>query len=115
MEHRALGNLIVRMAGLFEIVVAMNATPGAIGVFYDPGYAQKIGVAMLWANALFAVGIPLLLGLVLTYLPTFVSTHVLRVEGIEPQNEADSSRLERVAVSVMGLWFVVDAVLLNFT
>ncbi len=101
---------MVRMVGLWELVVAVNAIPGAIGPFFNPEYVAKAGVWLLIAAALFSIGIPLLLGLALIYFPGTVSTTVLR---IEPAAEESKERplLERVAIAALGLWFAVQALL----
>jgi hypothetical protein len=54
---------------------------------------------------------PFAVGLALIYFPSTIATQVLRIEGIEPKSPNDSTLLERVAVSVMGLWFTLQAVL----
>jgi hypothetical protein len=110
MGHPALASLMVRMVGLWELVVAVNAIPGAIGPFFNPEYIAKAGVWLLIAAALFSIGIPLLLGLALIYFPGRVSTTVLR---IEPAAEEPKERplLERVAIAALGLWFAVQALL----
>jgi hypothetical protein len=48
---------------------------------------------------------PFAVGLALIYFPSTIATQVLRIEGIEPKSPNDSTLLERVAVSVMELWF----------
>lgn len=111
MEHRALAALMVRLVGLWELVVAIGSVPGAIVPFFNPDYMQKAGAAVVIASAFSAVGIPLILGLFLIYFPSTVSARVLRIEGIEPQSTKDVSLLERVAVAALGLWFAVQAVL----
>jgi hypothetical protein len=111
MEHRALAVLVVRIAGLWELVVALNAVPSAIGPFINPEYIQKAGPGWLLLNAVFTIGIPLALGLFLIYFPRTVSMSVLRVEGIQPQTSFEASILERVLVSLLGLWFAVQALL----
>jgi hypothetical protein len=101
---------MVRLVGLWELVVAANALPTAIGPFFNPVYIEKAGLYVLIGAALFAVALPFTLGLMLIYFPSTVASRVLRVEGIEPINANDTTLLERVAVSLMGLWFAVDAV-----
>ena len=111
MEHKALAALMVRLVGLWELIVAMNGVPKAIGPFFNPEYVQKAGPWVLTGVALFSVALPLALGLMLIYFPNTVATHVLRVEGIEPKSASDTTFLERVAVSAMGLWFTIDALI----
>jgi hypothetical protein len=110
MEHRALAALMVRLVGLWELVVAANALPNAIGPFFNPAYVEKAGLFVLIGAALFAVVLPFAFGLLLIYFPSTVASRVLRVEGIEPKNAGDVTSLERVAVSLIGLWLTVDAV-----
>ena len=102
---------MVRLVGLWELIVAVNGIASAIGPFFNPEYVQKAGLWTLVGVALFSVALPLAVGLALIYFPSTVATRVLRVEGIEPKSPNDSSMLERVAVSVMGLWFTVQAVM----
>src|SRR5712692_1179097 len=111
MEHRALAALIVRLAGLWEVVVALNGVPAALGSFINAEYVQKAGLGWLLLHALFTIGVPLLLGFVLIYLPRSVTTSVLNVQGIQPENSSEAFLLERVLVSLLGLWFAIQAVL----
>jgi hypothetical protein len=111
MEHRALAALMVRLVGLWELVVAVNAVPTAIGPLFNPEYVQKAGLWVLVGVALFSVALPLALGLMLIYFPSTVATQVLRVDGIEPKTASDTTLLERVAFSAMGLWFTANAVI----
>ena len=111
MEHRALAALMVRLVGLWELVVAAGSVPASILPFFEPGYVQKAGLAAIIGSGFSMFGIPLILGLLLIYFPNTVVTRVLRIEGIEPQGSKDTSLLERVAVSALGLWFAVQAVL----
>jgi len=110
MEHKALAALMVRLVGLWELVVAVNGIPSAIGPFFNPQYVEKAGLWLLTGVALFSVALPLAVGLILIYFPSAVATHVLRIQGVEPKDAADATLLERVAVSAMGLWFTVNAV-----
>jgi hypothetical protein len=111
MEHKALAALMVRLVGLWELVVAVNGLPNAIGAFSNPEYMHKAGLWVLIGVALFSVALPFAVGLLLIYFPGTVATSVLRVEGIEPKSASDTTVLERVAVSAMGLWFTVNAVM----
>src|SRR5438105_14847185 len=111
MEHKALAALMVRLVGLWELVVAVNGLPTAIGPFFNPEYVNKAGLWVLIGVALFSVALPLAIGLVLIYFPGTVAANVLRVEGIELKGAGEATLLERVAVSAMGLWFTVNAVI----
>jgi len=102
---------MVRMVGLWELVVAMNAIPGAIGPFFNPEYIAKAGFGMLVAAGLFSVGIPLLLGIALIYFPGAVTTGVLRIQPPAAPESNDTHLLERVAIAALGLWFAVQGVL----
>jgi len=99
------------MAGLIEIVVAMNAVPTALGYFLNPEYVRTAGTGWLYLNAFLVIGIPLVLGLFLVYFPSTVTSRVLRVESIAPRDSSESLYLQRVAFSALGLWFTVDATL----
>jgi hypothetical protein len=111
MEHRALASLMIRMVGLWELIVAMNAIPGAIAPFFNPEYIAKAGFGMLVASGLFSVGIPLLLGLALIYFPSTATTKVLRIASPAADESRDTPLLERVAIAALGLWLAVQAVL----
>lgn len=102
---------MVRMVGLWELVVAMNAVPSAVGPFFNPEYVAKAGLAALLAAGLFSVGIPLLMGLGLTCFPAAVTTKVLRIQSPAAPGSKDTLLLERVAFAALGLWFSVQAVL----
>ena len=109
MEHKALAALMVRLVGLWELVVAVNALPNAIGPFFNPQYVQKAGVFVLIGSAFFSVALPFAIGLLLIYFPRSIASGALRMEGLELGGD-EASRLERVGVSLMGLWLTVDAV-----
>lgn len=47
MEHKALAALIIRLAGLWQIVVAANALPQAIGPLFNAEYARTAGYGWL--------------------------------------------------------------------
>jgi hypothetical protein len=111
MEHRALAALMVRLVGLWELVVAVGSIPASILPFFEPAYLQKAGLAVALASAFSMFGVPFILGLLLIYFPKTVVTRVLRIEGIEPQDGGEARFLERVAVSALGLWFAVQAVI----
>jgi hypothetical protein len=111
MEHRAFAALIIRLLGFGELVVGVNAIPNALAFFIDPDFVQKTGLAMLVLGASVQVFVPLLIGGLLISFPTMTVVKVLRIEGVEPANAADASLLERVAVSAMGMWFAVQAVI----
>lgn len=110
MEHRALANLFIRMAGLFLVILGVTAIPRAVSPFFGPVYGEKIEPSLLVVVALLNVGIPLLTGMFLIYFPSVATTKVLRIENVEPQNPAESSLLEGVAFSLLGLWFSVTAI-----
>jgi hypothetical protein len=109
MEHKALAALMVRLVGLWELVVAVNSLPNAIGPFFNPEYVHKAGLFVLLGSALFAVALPLGVGLFLIYFPRSIVSGALRIEGSE-LNPDEARRLERVGMSLMGLWLTVDAV-----
>lgn len=102
---------MVRMVGLWELVIAMTAVPSAIAPFFDPEYVAKVGLGTLLAAGLFSVGIPLLVGLGLVYFPGAVTTQVLRIQSPATPESKDTSLLERVALGALGLWFAVQAIL----
>ena len=111
MEHKALAALMVRLVGLWELVVAVNGLGNAIGPFFNPEYVVRAGLWTLTGVALFSVALPLAVGLFLIYFPRTVAAGVLRIEGIDPKGADDAALLERVAVSTLGLWFAINAVL----
>jgi len=111
MEHRAFAALIVRLLGFWQLVVALNAIPSALAYFTDPDFARKIGLGMLVLGASVQVFIPLFLGWLLINFPMTVASKVLRIEGVEPANSVEATLLERVAVSALGMWFAIQAVI----
>ena len=111
MEHRAIASLMIRMAGLWELVAAVNAIPSAVAPFFNPEYVSKAGMGMLLAAGSFSVVTPLLIGFALIYLPGMVTTHVLRIAPLTVEEPRDPSLLERVAIATLGLWFAIQAVL----
>lgn len=116
MEHRALASLIIRIAGLLVIVSAITNAARSFGPFFDPTTVQKIGIGLLLLSTLVSVGIPILLGLVLVYFPSAITTRVLRIEGLDAGGENDTRPLQRVAFATIGLWLtayaLIDAVYL---
>jgi hypothetical protein len=111
MEHRALAALMVRLVGLWELVVAAGSIPAAIVPFFESAYVQKAGLAVVLGSAFSLFGVPFIVGLFLIYFPNTVVTRVLRIESVEPQRRDDALFLERVAVAALGLWFAVQAVI----
>ena len=111
MEHKAFAALLVRVLGLWQLAVAINAIPLALGPFFNPEYSGRAGAWLLVGNALFAVALPFAVGLALIYFPKTIATQALRVEGIEPTSATQATLLERVAVSTLGLWLTVQSVL----
>jgi hypothetical protein len=109
MEHKALAALMVRLVGFWELVVAVNSLPNAIGPFFNPEYVQKAGLFALIGGALFAVALPLGIGLLLINFPRSIVSGALRIQGVDMTAD-DATRLERVGVSLMGLWLTADAV-----
>jgi len=108
MEHRALAALVIRLVGFWELVVAANALPNAIGPFFNPQYVQQASLFVLIGSAMFAVVLPLAVGVLLIYFPRTIASGAVRVEGVEPNGD-EASQLERVGVCLMGLWLVIDA------
>jgi len=102
---------MVRMVGLWELVVAMNAIPSAIDPFFNSEYVAKVGLGTLLTSGLFSIGIPLLIGFALIYFPGAMTTGVLRIQPPAAPESNDVSLLERVAFAALGLWFSVQAVL----
>jgi hypothetical protein len=57
------------------------------------------------------VAIPLIVGLILIYLPGTITSRVLKIEGLESGSESNVVPLQRVAFGAIGLWLTVYAVL----
>ncbi|HUL93452.1 MAG TPA: hypothetical protein VLV56_13995 [Burkholderiales bacterium] len=102
---------MVRMVGLWELVVAMNAVPSAIDPFFNPEFVAKSGLGMLLAAGLFSVGIPLLVGLGFIYFPGAITRDVLRIQSPTAPDSNAASLLERVSFTTLGVWFAVQGVL----
>lgn len=78
MEHKALAALIIRLAGLWQIVVAANALPQAIAPLFNAEYARTAGYGWLALNAVLTIAVPLAIGLFLVYFPRTVAGSMLR-------------------------------------
>jgi hypothetical protein len=111
MEHKALAALMVRLLGLWQLVVAITAIPNAIGPFFNPQYVANAGLWAMTGVALFSVALPFAIGLLLIYFPRTVATQALRIEGIEPAGGIQTTSLEKIAVSTLGLWLTIQALL----
>jgi hypothetical protein len=111
MEHKALAALIIRLAGLWQIVVAANALPQAIAPLFNADYARTAGYGWLALNAVLTIAVPLAIGLFLVYFPRTVAGSMLREEGVEPRDASEATRLEQVLVALLGLWFTFQALL----
>jgi hypothetical protein len=110
MEHRALAALMLRIAGLLLIVWALADAGKSLGPFVvQPRGGFDFGLVA--AGVLFGLAMPVGIGLVLLYFPGTLTTRVLRIPGIESPRDGELPAYERVAFAVMGLWWVLDAIL----
>lgn len=111
MEHRALAALIIRIAGLIVIVSAITYTAKSFGPFFVADTGQKLSAALVLVSVLISLVIPVVLGLLLVYFPSALTTRVLKIEGLETGSESDTKAIERVAFAAIGLWLTLYAVI----
>jgi hypothetical protein len=111
MEHRALAALIIRITGLIVIVSAITYTGRSFGPFFVADTAQELSADLVLASIVISLGVPVVLGLLLVYFPSTVTTRVLRIEGLNAENEEDTKAIERVAFAAIGLWLTLYAVI----
>src|SRR5262245_34910547 len=110
MDYKSLSALLLRVAGVIILVSAVGTIPSTFVKLYDAKSATA-DVMVSWLLTVSAVGVPILVGLALIYFPMMITNQLLHTEG---ESTIDLSRLEQLAFSVLGVYFVANALLDGF-
>jgi hypothetical protein len=101
MDYKSLTSLLLRLTGVIIMVLAVTATPRTfVGLFL--GNAGGGFNTETWLLTTVASAFPILVGLLLIYFPATVANRIVPGDG----ETADTRRLEQIAFSILGLYFV---------
>ncbi|MGB8399783.1 hypothetical protein [Bradyrhizobium sp.] len=104
MDYKSLTSLMLRMTGVVIMVWVISATPQTFVTFYFMKGATPDTAA--WLLAIVAPGFSVLVGLLLIYFPATIANKIVSA-GAE---SLDTLKLQQLAFSVLGLYFVSVAV-----
>lgn len=108
MDHHALSNLLLRVAGVIIVVSSvLSVPPTVIGLATNDSSSGNLTSAVLMSGL--AALLPLLVGLVLLWFPGTVTHRIVGVRHEEASAVADGEKLRQLAFSVLGLYFVSSA------
>jgi hypothetical protein len=101
MDYKSLTSLLLRLTGVIILVAAILAAPRIFIGLYLQNASGGVN-AETWLLTTAASTFPILVGLLLIYFPATVSNRIVSGDG----QIADTQRLEQIAFSILGLYFV---------
>jgi hypothetical protein len=111
MDYKSLTSLLLRLTGVIMMVTSAIYVPHTFIrlMFSNPDGSVN---AETWLLTAVAATFPIVIGLLLIYFPARIANRIVYGEGEAadtPRLERDAQRLEQIAFSVLGLYFVATA------
>jgi hypothetical protein len=110
-DYKSLTSLLLRLTGIIIIVSSANYVPHTFLSLYLRNASGDVN-AETWLLTAIAATFPIVIGLLLIYFPARVANRIVYGEGEAADTsrlERDAQRLEQIAFSVLGLYFVAMA------
>jgi len=100
MDLRALTKLILKLVGLYYLVMVITALPNVLVSIPD---------ARVSSLAYLAIGVWGVVGLALLLLPGRIIDRIIRIEGLQPGTPAGTSAILDVGIRLLGCYFALAA------
>jgi hypothetical protein len=116
MDYKSLTSLLLRLTGVIMMVTSAIYVPvtfiglAQLGLVFK--YADRGVIVETWLLTAVAATFPIVIGLLLIYFPARIANRIVYSEGEAadtPRLEQDAQRLEQIAFSILGLYFVAMA------
>jgi hypothetical protein len=114
MDYKSLTSLLLRLTGVIMMVTSAIYVPHTFVnlVFRNPWNGDSGVNVETWLLTAVAATFPIVIGLLLIYFPARIANRIVYSGGEAadtPRLEQDAQRLEQIAFSVLGLYFVAMA------